>query len=86
MPDAPVNAVFGFLKGLMRRQFYFVGFCFLLLAGMATVAGDRSTSMIVMLIVFGLALIFFAMLIWFWNAVFSSFGKNRSDNVTGPKQ
>ena len=86
MPDAPINAVFGFLKGLMRRQFYFVGFCFLLLAGMAMVAGDVSTSMIVMLIVFGVALIFFAMLIWFWSAVFSSFGKSRSDNVSGPKQ
>jgi uncharacterized membrane protein len=86
MPDAPVNVVFGFLMGLMRRQFYFVGFCFLLLAGMAMVAGDLSTSMIVMLIVFAFALIFFAMLIWFWSAAFSSFSKSRSDNVSGPKQ
>jgi len=50
------------------------------------VAGDLSTSMIVMLTVFGFALIFFAILIWFWSAVFSSFGKSRSDNVSGPKQ
>jgi len=85
MPDAPLNAVFGFLKGLMRRQFYFIGFCFLLLAGMAMVAGDLSTSMIVMLILFGVALIFFAMLIWFWSAVFNSIGKSRSDNVSGQK-
>ena len=86
MPDAPINAVFGFLRGLMRRQFYFVAICFLLLAGMAMVAGDVSTSMIVMLIVFGFALIVFAMLIWFWSTVFNSMGKHRNDNVSGQKQ
>lgn len=75
MPDAPVNAVFGFLQGLMRRQFYFVAFCFLLLAAMATIASDWSTSMIVLLVILGFALVLFAALIWFWRTVFSNMGR-----------
>ena len=75
MPDAPVNAVFGFLLGLMRRQFYFVSVCFLVLAAIATFATDLSTSMIVMLFILGFALVLFAALIWFWRTVFTNMGR-----------
>jgi hypothetical protein len=75
MPDAPVNAVFGFLQGLMRRQFYFVAFCFVVLAGIATFAADLSTAMIVLLFILGFALVLFAALIWFWRTVFTNMGR-----------